>query len=58
LLFDEVAADFDQNFRDFFYREMLPRLKQSGRTVVAVSHDERYFDIADRILTVEYGDLT
>ncbi|MDR0356575.1 MAG: ATP-binding cassette domain-containing protein [Deltaproteobacteria bacterium] len=57
LLFDEVAAEFDRHFRELFYRDMLPRLKASGRTIVAVSHDERYFDVADRVLTLQYGEF-
>jgi putative ATP-binding cassette transporter len=57
LLFDEVAADFDQNFREFFYKSLLPSLKEEGRTLLVISHDERYFSIADRILTLEYGEF-
>ncbi len=57
LLFDEVAADFDHNFRELFYRKILPDLKASGRTIVAISHDERYFDVADRVLTLQYGEF-
>ena len=55
LLLDEVAADFDHHFREFFYRELLPNLKAEGRTLLVVSHDDRYFDCADRVLTLEYG---
>jgi putative ATP-binding cassette transporter len=55
LLFDEVAADFDIKFRKFFYLEYLPRLKAQGRTVVAISHDDRYFQVADRVLTMREG---
>lgn len=55
LLLDEVAADFDHHFREFFYRELLPSLQAEGRTLLVVSHDDRYFGCADRILTLEYG---
>ena len=58
LLLDEVAADLDQKFRDFFYRTLLPELRQQGKTALVVSHDERYFDVADRILTMQYGQLS
>jgi len=55
LLLDEVAADFDHYFREFFYQELLPQLKAEGKTLLVVSHDDRYFSCADRILTLEYG---
>ncbi|MDR1084183.1 MAG: ATP-binding cassette domain-containing protein [Deltaproteobacteria bacterium] len=57
LLLDEVAADFDQHFRELFYRTLLPDLKKEGRTILVISHDERYFDVADRVLTLDYGDF-
>jgi putative ATP-binding cassette transporter len=51
---DEWAADQDPHFREKFYRVILPYLKQLGKTVIAVTHDERYFDAADaRIHLVE-----
>jgi putative ATP-binding cassette transporter len=54
-LFDEVAADFDPAFRKFFYEELLPGLTRQGGTVLAISHDDRYFHIADRVLTMREG---
>lgn len=55
LLFDEVAADFDFQFRDFFYKRLLPELKAMGKTILAISHDDRYFHVSDRVLTMRYG---
>jgi len=55
LVLDEVAADFDPGFRRHFYQDMLPALKQAGKTIIAASHDERYFHVADRILRLEDG---
>ncbi len=55
LLFDEVAADFDHHFREIFYKELLPELKAQGRTILVISHDDRYFSVADRVLTMRYG---
>ncbi|MCK5681500.1 ATP-binding cassette domain-containing protein, partial [bacterium] len=49
-IFDEWAADQDPHFREYFYLELLPRLKREGKTIVAVTHDDRYFDCCDRIL--------
>ena len=57
-VFDEVAADQDPHFRGYFYETLLPELKRSGKTVVVVTHDERYHHIADRVLQMDYGMLS
>ncbi|KAB7649478.1 ATP-binding cassette domain-containing protein [Sutterella seckii] len=57
LLFDEVAADFDHYFREYFYEKLLPELKAEGRTILAISHDDRYFDVADRVVSMEEGHM-
>jgi putative ATP-binding cassette transporter len=57
-LFDEVAADQDPHFRRYFYETMLPELKAKGRTIVVVSHDDRYFHLADRVLKMDDGKLS
>ncbi|MCF7971291.1 MAG: cyclic peptide export ABC transporter [Methylococcaceae bacterium] len=54
-IFDEWAADQDPEFREYFYQVLLKELKQKGKTVIAVSHDERYFSSADRVIKMEYG---
>ncbi len=54
-VFDEWAADQDPEFRKYFYEELIPSLKRRGKTVIAVSHDDRYFHCADRVVTLEYG---
>ena len=54
-VFDEWAADQDPEFRRYFYEELLPLLRQEGKIVVVVSHDDRYFHCADRVVTLEYG---
>ncbi|WP_457322106.1 ATP-binding cassette domain-containing protein, partial [Stenotrophomonas sp. P5_B8] len=54
-LFDEWAADQDPVFKAVFYQEILPALKQRNKAVVAISHDDRYFDVADQIITLEEG---
>jgi putative ATP-binding cassette transporter len=58
LLLDEWAADQDPQFRRYFYDELLPALRDEGKTVVAVTHDEMYFDRADRRLHLSGGLLT
>jgi len=55
LVFDEWAADQDPVFRRKFYEQMLPAWKSSGKTIVAATHDDRYFSVADRIVALENG---
>ncbi|MGC3983485.1 MAG: cyclic peptide export ABC transporter [Pseudorhodoferax sp.] len=57
MVFDEWAADQDPAFRKRFYREFLPALRAQGHTLVVISHDERYFDVADRVLVMDGGRL-
>lgn len=54
-LFDEWAADQDPTFREIFYRELIPELRRRGKTVVAISHDDRYYDAGDRLVRLDYG---
>jgi putative ATP-binding cassette transporter len=56
-VFDELAADQDPGFRKKFYEEILPDLKKQGKTIIVVTHDDKYFHTADRILKMEYGQL-
>ncbi|HOQ46696.1 MAG TPA: cyclic peptide export ABC transporter [Bryobacteraceae bacterium] len=56
-VFDEVAADQDPQFRAHFYEVLLPELKKAGKTVIVISHDDRYFHVADRVLRMEYGKI-
>ena len=58
ILLDEWAADQDPLFKDIFYREILPALKRRGKTVIVVSHDDGYFDCADKVLTIGQGKLS
>ncbi|MEX3777271.1 cyclic peptide export ABC transporter [Pseudomonas sp. MYb118] len=55
LVFDEWAADQDPTFRRIFYTELLPELKYLGKTIIVISHDDRYFDIADQLVRMEGG---
>jgi len=56
-LFDEWAADQDPLFKDVFYRHLVPALKARGKTVVVITHDDRYFSLADRYVKLEYGQI-
>ena len=52
-IFDEWAADQDPAFRRHFYHEILPTLKSQGKTIIAATHDDRFFDVADRVIKME-----
>jgi putative ATP-binding cassette transporter len=54
-LFDEWAADQDPAYRNFFYRSLLPDMKRMGKIVIAITHDDHYFDVADRIYQMNMG---
>ncbi|WP_267548961.1 cyclic peptide export ABC transporter [Rhizobium rhizogenes] len=54
---DEWAADQDPDFRRVFYEELLPEMKRQGRTLIVVSHDDRYFHVADRIIHMANGQI-
>jgi putative ATP-binding cassette transporter len=54
-IFDEWAADQDPAFRKFFYETLLPDLKKQGKTIIAATHDDRYFALGDRVLKMEMG---
>jgi putative pyoverdin transport system ATP-binding/permease protein len=54
-IFDEWAADQDPQFKDYFYNVLLKKLKADKKTVIAVSHDDRYFHVADRVIKMDYG---
>ncbi|AFZ32285.1 cyclic peptide transporter [Gloeocapsa sp. PCC 7428] len=56
-LFDEWASDQDPYFREIFYNQLLLNLKQRGKTIIVISHDDRYFHLADRIIKLDYGKL-
>lgn len=56
-LFDEWAADQDPTFKELFYTEFLPQLKQQGKTVLVISHDDHYFSVCDRLIKLDYGQI-
>lgn len=56
-LFDEWAADQDPEFRKFFYKVLLPELKARGKTIIAITHDDSYFDDADKHIKMETGQI-
>ena len=56
--FDEWAADQDPAFKDIFYFNILPELKAQGKTVIVISHDDRYYSVADRLVHLEAGKVS
>ena len=57
-LFDEWASDQDPLFKEVFYTQLLPELRSLGKAVLVITHDDRYFDRADRLIKLDYGRIT
>ena len=56
-VFDEWAADQDSRYREVFYKRLLPDLRARGKTVFVISHDDRYYELGDRVVKLEYSKL-
>lgn len=54
-IFDEWAAGQDPEFRALFYQQFLPALRNRGKLVIAITHDDHYFPLADRLLKLDFG---
>ena len=57
LILDEWAANQDPEFRHYFYKEFIPILKAQNKTIILITHDDKYFDVAQKIFKMEYGKL-
>lgn len=57
LVLDEWAAEQDPEFRLYFYKLILPFLKRMGKTILAVTHDDIYFDCSDRVIKFFIGNI-
>lgn len=55
LVMDEFAADQDPQFRQYFYETLLGEVKSMGKTIIAVTHDDHYFHVADRVWKMDEG---
>jgi cyclic peptide transporter len=55
IILDEWAAEQDPQFRAYFYKELLPKLRQMEKTVIAITHDDDYYAYADRVIKFDYG---
>ncbi|MCC9019524.1 cyclic peptide export ABC transporter [Flavobacterium lipolyticum] len=58
LVLDEWAADQDPFFRKKFYTEIIPLLKDKGFSIIAITHDDSYYHIADKLYKMENGQLS
>jgi len=56
-VFDEWACDQDPLFKDVFYLNLLPALQAKGKTVFVITHDDRYFHLADRLIKLDFGQI-
>ncbi len=56
-LFDEWASDQDPIFKDLFYTQLLPSLRDQGKTILVIRHDDHYFHLADRLIKLDYGKI-
>ena len=54
-VFDEWASDQDPVFKEVFYKKLLPELKSRSKTIIAVTHDDRYFTECDRLIKLDFG---
>lgn len=57
LVLDEWAAEQDPSFRKYFYTKFLAELKDAGKTIIAITHDDAYFHCADRVVKFAKGKL-
>ncbi|WPV66531.1 cyclic peptide export ABC transporter [Chitinophaga sp. LS1] len=57
VIFDEWAADQDPVFRKFFYNDLIFQLKEAGKIIIIISHDDAYFHIADQVMKMGQGTI-
>ncbi|MBV6646822.1 MAG: ATP-binding cassette domain-containing protein [Cyclobacteriaceae bacterium] len=57
-LFDEWAANQDPSFKEIFYTSILAKLKDKGKAVIVITHDDQYFDLADKTVKLMNGKLS
>ena len=56
-IFDEWAADQDPYFKEIFYLHLLPDLKARHKTIFVITHDDRYYHLAERIIKMDDGQV-
>ena len=56
-VFDEWAADQDPQYKEIFYKTLLPDLRERGKLVVVITHDDRYFHLGNQVIKLEDGKM-
>ncbi len=56
--FDECAADLDPDFKDFFYNELLVKMRDEGKLLIVITHDDKYFNLANKVYKMEMGKIS
>jgi putative ATP-binding cassette transporter len=54
-VFDEWAADQDPQYKEIFYKTLLPSLRAQGKLVIVITHDDRYFHLGNQIIKLDNG---
>jgi putative pyoverdin transport system ATP-binding/permease protein len=54
-VFDEWAADQDPQYKEIFYKTLLPDLRERGKLVIVITHDDRYFHLGNQVVKLEDG---
>jgi ABC-type siderophore export system fused ATPase/permease subunit len=57
IVLDEWAAEQDTLNKESFYTEWLELVRQMGKTIVIVTHDDDYFNCADRVIKFKSGTI-
>lgn len=56
-VFDEWAAYQDQRSKELFFHTILPYLRDHGKTVINISHDSGFEDVADQTVHLRFGQI-
>jgi putative pyoverdin transport system ATP-binding/permease protein len=56
-IFDEWAADQDPQYKEIFYKTLLPDLRERGKLVIVITHDDRYFHLGNQVIKLEDGKM-
>lgn len=57
LFLDEWDAEQDPGYKRYFFEVMLPWLTSQGKTLIVITHNDRYYHTADQLLKMEDGQL-
>lgn len=52
VIFDEWGENQDPQYKEVFYKELLPRLRDAGKIVLVITHESQYFHLADRVIDI------